>query len=70
MRNLGFVILTIGIVMMLITGFNFVTTKNVANIGPVHINKEENHPLQWSPIVGLVLLATGAVIVLSDRRKS
>jgi hypothetical protein len=70
MKNLGFIILTIGIVMMLITGFNYVTTKNVANIGPVHINKEENHPVQWSPIVGLVLLATGAVIILSDRRKS
>lgn len=69
MKNLGYIFLIIGIIMMCITGFNLVTTKNVANVGPLHINKEESHPVQWSPIVGGVLLAAGLVIVLADIRK-
>ncbi len=70
MRNLGIVLLVIGIVMMVFTGFNYVTKKNVADIGPIQINKEVNHPVQWSPIIGGVLLVAGIVLVVSDKKKS
>lgn len=63
MKNFGFVLIGIGVVMMLITGFNFVTKKKVVEIGPLEVNKEENHPVQWSPIVGGVLLIGGIVMV-------
>jgi hypothetical protein len=69
MKSLGYVLLAIGAAMMLYTGFNIVTTKNVANLGPIHINKEENHPISWSPVVGGVLLAAGLVLVIADRKK-
>jgi hypothetical protein len=70
MRNLGIVLIVIGIVMMIFTGFNYVTKKNVVDIGPVEINKSENHPVQWSPIVGGVLLAAGFVLVLTAKKGS
>jgi hypothetical protein len=69
MKNLGYILLALGIAMMLYTGFNFVTTKNVANVGPIHINTEENHPVSWSPVVGGVLLVAGLVLVIADRKK-
>jgi uncharacterized membrane protein len=70
MKSLGIVLTVIGIVMMLITGFNFVTQKKVVDIGPLHVNKEENHPVQWSPIVGGVLLVGGIAILVSQKNKS
>ncbi|MGZ4035017.1 MAG: hypothetical protein ACXVPU_04385 [Bacteroidia bacterium] len=70
MKSLGIVLTIIGIVMMLITGFNFVTQKKVVDIGPIHVNKEENHPVQWSPIVGGILLIGGIVILVSQKNKS
>ena len=69
MKSLGYVLLALGVIMMLYTGFNFVTTKNVANVGPIHINKEENHPVSWSPVVGGVMIAAGAVMIFADRKK-
>jgi len=54
--------------MIIYTGFNYVTTEKVVDLGPIKINAEKNHPVQWSPIVGIVLLVGGIVIVLSDRK--
>jgi hypothetical protein len=54
--------------MIAYTGFNLVTSKRVVDAGPIKINKEENHPVQWSPIVGVVLLV-GGIVVLARSKK-
>ena len=54
---------------MIFTGFTYVTKKNVVDIGPVEINKEENHPVQWSPVVGGILLIAGVVMVVSGKKR-
>jgi hypothetical protein len=32
---------------MFYTGFNYVTTEKVVDIGPIEINKQQSHPVQW-----------------------
>lgn len=54
--------------MMAYTGFNFVTTEKVVDLGPVEINKEKDHPVQWSPIIGVALLAGGVIIVARGKK--
>jgi hypothetical protein len=56
--------------MMLYTGFNYVTTKNMVDIGPLQINKEENHSVQWPPIVGVLLIAGGIIIIGTNKNKT
>jgi len=68
LRPLGIVLSIIGIVMIIYTGFNYVTTEKVVDLGPIKINAEKNHPVQWSPIVGIALLVGGIVIVLIDKK--
>jgi uncharacterized membrane protein len=68
-RTLGIVLVIIGILMMIYTGFNFVTTKKVVDLGPLQVNKNENHPVQWSPIIGGLLLAGGIVIIVTNKNK-
>jgi hypothetical protein len=68
MKNVGIVLIVLGIIMMLITGFNVITKKKVVDLGPIEINKEEKHPVQWSPIIGGILLVGGIVIVASGKK--
>ena len=68
MKLFGIVLATIGLIMMIYTGFNFVTKKKVVDLGPIEINKETNHPVQWSPIVGVVLLVGGIVVIVSSKK--
>jgi hypothetical protein len=67
MKTLGIVLAAIGLMMMIYTGFNYVTKEKVVDIGPIEINKETNHPVQWSPIVGAVLLVGGIVIIVTGK---
>lgn len=67
-RTLGIVFVVIGIIMMLYTGFNYVTTEKVVDLGSLQINKEKNHHIQWSPIIGVVLIVGGIVIIVLDKK--
>ncbi|MBL0103256.1 MAG: hypothetical protein IPP51_05560 [Bacteroidetes bacterium] len=60
--------IVIGIIMMIYTGFDYSTTKKVADIGPIKINKETDHPVRWSPIVGAVLILGGVVVMTRDKK--
>lgn len=69
-KPLGIVLIVIGIIMLAYTGFNYVTTEKVVDIGPIEINKQQNHSLNWPPIAGIVLIVGGIVVFLLDKRKT
>ena len=62
-RTIGIVVIILGIAMTIFTGFNFKTTEKVVDLGPIQINKEENHPMQWKPILGMLIVVVGGVLV-------
>lgn len=64
----GIVIIIIGIIMIAYTGFTYLTSKKVVDIGSIQINHEENHFVQWPPYVGGFLLAGGILIVVGGRK--
>ena len=68
MKSLGIVLIALGLIMMIYTGFNYVTKEKVVDLGPIEINKETNHPVQWSPIVGIVLFVGGIVVFVSSKK--
>ena len=39
-KILGIVLVVIGLIMMVYTGFNYVTTEKVVDLGPIEINAE------------------------------
>lgn len=67
-RTIGIALIVIGVIMMIYTGFNYVTTEKVVDLGPLKINAEKNHPVQWSPIIGVVLVVGGIVIVATGKK--
>ena len=69
MKNFGIVLLVIGLIMTVFTGFNVITKEKVVDLGPVEINKEEKTPIFWSPITGGILAAAGLVVILLAKRK-
>lgn len=69
MKTLGIILLVVGLVMTVFTGFNVITKEKVVDLGPVEINKEEKTPIYWSPITGGVLAVAGLVVILLAKRK-
>lgn len=69
-RTIGIIMIILGIIMLLYNTFNYVTTEKVVDIGPIQINKEVNHPVTWSPIIGIVLAAGGVALIVISTKKN
>ena len=69
-KPLGIIIIAIGIVMLVYTGFSYTTTEKVVDLGAVKISKETNHPVQWPPIIGIVLVVGGIVVIVTDKKSN
>jgi hypothetical protein len=67
MKNAGILIIVVGALMIAYTGFTFITKKKVVDAGPIQISKEEKHPVQWSPIVGVILVIGGVAMVVTNK---
>ncbi len=67
-RTIGIIVIVIGIIMVAYTGFNFETTEKVVDIGPIEINKEKDHVIQWPPIVGVVLVVAGIIMLVRGKK--
>lgn len=70
MKALAIVLIVVGGVMMIITGINLVTSEKVVDLGKVEITKKKDNPISWSPVVGGILLACGAGLLLVSRKKA
>ncbi|MDZ4682865.1 MAG: hypothetical protein SH848_10040 [Saprospiraceae bacterium] len=66
-KVLGIALVVIGILMIAYTGFNYVTTENVVDIGPIDIDQKKNHFVQWSPIIGGVVLVGGILLIIRNK---
>ena len=69
MKTVGLVLLVVGLIMTVFTGFNIVTKEKVVDLGAIEINKNEKTPIYWSPITGGVLAAAGLIILLAGRKR-
>ena len=69
MRILGIVLLVVGVLMFAFTGFNYTTEKRVADIGPLKIDKAENHYVGWPMYAGGLALLAGIVVLVTDKKK-
>lgn len=67
-KNIGIILLIIGVVMIAYTGINYVTTEKVVDLGPIEINKEQNHTIQWPPIAGVVFIIGGGALLFLNKK--
>lgn len=70
MKTLGILLIVIGAIMTVFTGFNIITKEEVIDVGPLEVNKEEKTPVYWSPVTGVILLVAGVVIVATSKKGS
>jgi LPXTG-motif cell wall-anchored protein len=68
MRTLGIVLVALGVLALLYTGFSFNTKETVAKVGPLELKKEKEKTVTWPPVVGGILLIGGIVLLLKGKK--
>ena len=67
----GIILIAIGIIALAYGGYTSYTTKeNVAKLGPIEINKHEEHPVPIGPIVGGICIAGGIILLVTGNRNT
>ncbi|MBE0651348.1 MAG: LPXTG cell wall anchor domain-containing protein [Bacteroidales bacterium] len=69
-KTAGIILAIIGILMIIYTGFRYVTTENVIDLGPLQMNMDKSHFVQWSPVIGVVLLVGGIIVIFINKKKN
>ncbi len=66
---IGILLIVIGVIALAYGGYTSFTTKeNVAKLGPLEINKEEERRVPTGPIVGGLCLVGGILLLVTNRR--
>jgi uncharacterized membrane protein YidH (DUF202 family) len=69
MKKTGIVIIIIGLIFTIITGFKYFTREKVMDIGSLKITTSQPHRINWSPYLGVGIMIAGGVIFLVGNKK-
>ena len=68
-KTIGIILVIVGAVMLIWTGFSFTRKEKVVDIGPVEISADKKEHVNWPPYVGGVVLVAGVVLLLVPKRR-
>ena len=69
-KTLGILLIGIGVIMLIWTGFSFTKREKVVDAGPVHITADKEKSVNWPPYAGGILVLGGVVLLATSRRQS
>jgi hypothetical protein len=70
MKTAGIIIIIIGLLMTLSTGFTYVTKEKVVDLGKLEVTKDNEHNVHWQPYLGIGMIVIGGVVLMLDRKKA
>ncbi|MBL7717657.1 MAG: hypothetical protein JNL72_02375 [Flavipsychrobacter sp.] len=69
MRILGIVLIVAGVLLFLFNSVSFTQKKEVAEIGPLEINKTETRKIGWPVYTGGIVIGAGVVLLIAASKK-
>ncbi len=63
------ILIVIGIVMLIVTGFSYTTEETVIDAGPLELNAEKEESVNWPPYAGGAALVAGIILVVASKKR-
>ena len=68
-KIIGVVLIVVGIIMFVWTGFTYTKKEKIIDAGPVQVSADRQKTVNWPPYLGGILLIGGIVIVATSKNK-
>lgn len=68
-RTLGIVLIIIGAVLLIWTGFTYTKTEKIVDAGPIQISADKEKSVNWPPYAGGIILLAGVVVFVAGKKK-
>ncbi|WP_443939117.1 hypothetical protein [Pedobacter sp. MW01-1-1] len=69
-KTFGLVLIVIGIIMLVWTGFSYTKKEKVVDAGPIQISADKQKTVNWPPYVGGIILVAGVFIFVASKNKA
>jgi len=63
-RTIGILLLVVGIVMLIWTGFTYTKKEKVIDAGPLQVSADKEKRVNWPPYAGGILVIGGVVLLM------
>lgn len=70
MKKAGLIIMVFGLLIILFTGFRYVTTEKIVEIGNLEITADKTNRIDWSQAAGAAVIVIGGIIFFTGKKKS
>jgi len=69
-KAIALVLIILGVLAMGYQGFTYVTREKVVDLGPLEVTKENHKRVFLPPVVGVVALAVGVALLLTNSKRA
>lgn len=69
-KLIGIILIVIGAIMLIWTGFTYTKKEKVLDAGPVQISADKQKTVNWPPYLGGILLVGGIVVVATAKKSN
>ncbi len=67
---IGIILIVLGVVGLIYGGITYTSSKNVVDMGSVHLQVDQKKEIPLSPIAGAGAVAVGVILMIVGRRKT
>ena len=67
-RTMGLILIVLGVVMLIWTGFSYTKKEKVIDAGPIQVSADKEKSVNWPPYLGGILLIGGIVVVATAKK--
>jgi len=70
MKNVGLLLIVIGAVLLIWTGFTYTKKEKIIDAGPIEISADREKSVNWSPYAGGIVLLAGIIILVTSKKNN
>lgn len=67
-RNIAIVLILLGVVMLIWTGFSYTKKERIIDAGPIQVSADKKETVNWPPYLGGLLLIGGIVVLITSKK--
>jgi uncharacterized membrane protein len=68
-RTIALILIVLGIIMLVWTGFTYTQKDKLVDAGPIQISADKEKSVNWPPYVGGIVLVAGVVILTTSKKR-
>ncbi|MEI7725412.1 MAG: hypothetical protein WCK09_09925 [Bacteroidota bacterium] len=68
MKKIGILVILLGLGLTIFSVFTVFSKEKVIDLGTVEITRDKPHHLNWSPLIGIAVMAVGGAVLWQSGR--